>query len=139
MTGLPVAQTMTNENLHNFHSTSAPSLLGSGKFLGLVSQPQKSRLGGEMISQTFPRPSVSGQKVSLSMWYYTEGWTEKNLYLVIQSSTANQTMLTNLDRQSRRWNHLKIEVLVNTTFKVKYTFIHSRTTLSLSTFNPLSK
>ena len=95
---------------------------GSGKFLGMISQGAVlgSKLSSDIISRPFPSPSVPGQKVLLSMWYYMEGWTRNKLYIVIQSSTGNQTVLIYLLTQSRRWKHRKVEVAVHTNFQVRY-------------------
>ena len=74
-----------------------------------------SKVSSDVISQAFPQPNVPGQNVSLSMWYYMEGWTEKNLSFVLEDSTGSQTMFVKMDRQSRRWKYCKLEFSVNTT------------------------
>lgn len=89
---------------------------GSREFLGLVSN--EGRVNSEVISPIFSKSSVLWNKVSISMWYYMEGWTSKTLYVVLQTSAEDKELFAVKQRQNRRWTYLRVKVPVISSFWV---------------------
>ena len=89
---------------------------GSREFLGLVSN--EGRVNSEVISPIFSKSSVLWNKVSISMWYYMEGWTSKTLYVILQTSAQDKELFAVKQRQNRRWTYLRVKVPVISSFWV---------------------
>ena len=89
---------------------------GSREFLGLVSN--EGRVNSEVISPIFSKSSVLWNKVSISMWYYMEGWTSKTLYVILQTSAEDKQLFAVKQRQNRRWTYLRVKVPVISSFWV---------------------
>ena len=89
---------------------------GSREFLGLVSN--EGRVNSEVISPIFSKSSVLWNKVSISMWYYMEGWTSKTLYVILQTSAEDKELFAVKQRQNRRWTYLRVKVPVISSFWV---------------------
>ena len=89
---------------------------GSREFLGLVSN--EGRVNSEVISPIFSKSSVVWNKVSISMWYYMEGWTSKTLYVILQTSAEDKELFAVKQRQNQRWTYLRVKVPVISSFWV---------------------
>ncbi|XP_022798427.1 uncharacterized protein LOC111336573 isoform X2 [Stylophora pistillata] len=101
-------------SLRHDHTTN--SCAGSQKFLGLVSS--KGRLSSDVIIPPFSKSSVLWKKVAISMWYYMEGWTNKTLYVILQTSAEYKEVFTVKQRQNRLWTYWDLQVPVNSSFQV---------------------